>query len=80
MFIPFDFSCWGAERSDVFFAVFMRKMKPLPSGSAAKKKAYYLAEAMQFCLPFIKALAPQSSGNLPQVAQHETTDEILENS
>lgn len=59
--------------------VFMRKMKPLPSGSGAKKKAYYLAEAMQFCLPYIKASAPPSSGNLPQVPQHETTDEISQN-
>nr|CAD7573949.1 unnamed protein product [Timema californicum] len=59
--------------------VFSRKLKPLPSGSGRKKKAYYLADAMQFCVPFIKALAPPSSGNLPQIPQHETTEEIFEN-
>ncbi|KAK2717976.1 hypothetical protein QYM36_006679 [Artemia franciscana] len=46
--------------------VFTRKMKPPPSGSGAKKKAYYLEDAMQFCLPFMKTSAPPSFGNLPQ--------------
>nr|CAD7402346.1 unnamed protein product [Timema poppensis] len=59
--------------------VFSRKLKPPPSGSGRKKKAYYLADAMQFCVPFIKALAPLSSGNLPQIPHHETTEEIFEN-
>ncbi|XP_046403751.1 uncharacterized protein LOC124169242 [Ischnura elegans] len=45
--------------------VFMRKMKPSPTGSGGKKKAYYLENAMQFCLPFIKTVIPPSSGNLP---------------
>ncbi|XP_046384896.1 uncharacterized protein LOC124155225 [Ischnura elegans] len=45
--------------------VFMRKMKPSPSGSGGKKKAYYLENAMQFCLPFIKTVIPRSAGNLP---------------
>lgn len=45
----------------------MRKIKPPPSGSGAKKKAYYLADAMQFCLPFVKTSAPPSTGNLPHV-------------
>ncbi|XP_072377407.1 uncharacterized protein [Diabrotica undecimpunctata] len=48
--------------------VFMRKIKPLPSGSGAKRKAYYLEEAMKFCLPFIKTSAPSSSKNFPSVA------------
>ncbi|KAG8263037.1 hypothetical protein J6590_041806 [Homalodisca vitripennis] len=45
--------------------VFMRRMKPSPSGSGGKKKAYYLENAMQFCLPFIKTVTPPSPGNLP---------------
>lgn len=53
-------------------------MKPPPSGSGAKKKAYYLAEAMQFCLPFIKTSAPPSTGNLPPVPHDdENTDETI---
>nr|XP_022910119.1 uncharacterized protein LOC111421208 [Onthophagus taurus] len=60
-----------------FRTVFMRKMNPLPSGSGAKKKAYYLAEAMHFCLPFIKSSVPPSSGNIPQAPQHEITEESL---
>ncbi|XP_066995202.2 uncharacterized protein [Anabrus simplex] len=52
-------------------AVYVRHMKPGPSGSGSKnKKPYYLAEAMQFTLPFIKALC-RSSGNLPEVPQRE---------
>ncbi|XP_046409110.1 uncharacterized protein LOC124174001 [Ischnura elegans] len=45
--------------------VFMRKMKPSASGSGGKKKAYYLENAMQFCLPFIKTVIPPSMGYLP---------------
>jgi len=45
----------------------MRKLKPPPSGAGAKKKAYYLEDAMHFCLPFIKTSAPPSTGNLPPV-------------
>jgi len=41
-------------------------MKPPPSASGAKKKAYYLEDAMQFCLPFMKTSAPPLFGNLPQ--------------
>lgn len=40
-------------------------MKPASSGSGGKKKAYYLENAMQFCLPFIKTVMPPSTGNLP---------------
>lgn len=32
---------------------------------------------MQFFLPFIKAVTPPSSGNLPQVPQQETTEQSL---
>lgn len=39
-------------------------MKPPPSG-AGRRKTYYLTEAMQFCLPYIKTLNPPSLGNLP---------------
>ncbi|KAG8256537.1 hypothetical protein J6590_065801 [Homalodisca vitripennis] len=57
----------------------MRKIKPSPSGSGAKKKAYYLAEAMQFCLPFVRTSAPPSTGNLPEVpnCSDVNTDETL---
>ncbi|KAG8324359.1 hypothetical protein J6590_094307 [Homalodisca vitripennis] len=40
-------------------------MKPSPSGSGGKKEAYYLENAMQFCLPFIKTVTPPFPGNLP---------------
>ncbi|KAI4455572.1 madf domain transcription factor [Holotrichia oblita] len=43
----------------------LRKMKPSPSGSGGKKKSYYLENAMQFCLPFIRTVIPPSTGNLP---------------
>lgn len=61
-------------------AVFVRNMKPAPSGSGAKpKKAYYLLEAMQFTVPYIKALG-MPSGNLPnppeQKESFEQSDEI----
>ncbi|KAG8282322.1 hypothetical protein J6590_039068 [Homalodisca vitripennis] len=45
--------------------VFMRRMKPSPSGSGRNKRAYYLENAMQFCLPFMKTMIPPSPGNLP---------------
>lgn len=41
--------------------VYMRKMKPPSSGAGAKRKSYYLENAMHFCLPFIKTSAPLSS-------------------
>lgn len=45
-----------------------------------QKKAYYLETAMQFCLPFIKTLAPPSSGNLPSVPLPSTDDDgVIEN-
>ncbi|XP_065578529.1 mucin-2-like isoform X2 [Artemia franciscana] len=46
--------------------VSMPKMKSPPNGSGAKKKAYYLEDAMQFCLPLMKTSeTPLSLGNLP---------------
>jgi hypothetical protein len=56
----------------------MRKIKPPLSGSGAKKKAYYLENAMQFCLLFIKTSAPPSTGNLPPVPRN-SPDEVVEN-
>lgn len=47
-------------------------MKPAPSGSGTRtKKPYYLTEAMQFTLPFIKTLTPTSTGNLPRKPREE---------
>ncbi|XP_063629194.1 uncharacterized protein LOC134800639 [Cydia splendana] len=55
-------------------AVFVRHTKPAPSGSSSKyKKPYYLADAMQFTIPYIKALNNTMSGNLPQAAVREVT-------
>ncbi|XP_026750603.2 uncharacterized protein LOC113511187 [Galleria mellonella] len=42
-------------------AVFVRHMKPFLTGTKTKpKKPYYLADAMQFALPYIKSLYPRS--------------------
>ncbi|XP_068081651.1 uncharacterized protein [Anabrus simplex] len=55
--------------------VFIRHMKPSPTGTGSKKKrAYYLAEAMQFALPFIKTLNPPATGNVPQMHQEMYQD------
>ncbi|CAH1957393.1 unnamed protein product [Acanthoscelides obtectus] len=49
-------------------------MKCPPSGSGAtKKKAYYLADVMQFAVPFIKTAIPPSPGNLPEMPGQQTT-------
>lgn len=57
-------------------AVFVRNMKPAPSGSGAKpKKAYYLLEAMQFTVPYIKALG-MPSGNLPNPPEQKESFEL----
>lgn len=45
--------------------VFLRKLKPTPIGSRGKRKAYYLENAMQFCVPFIKTMIPFTTGNVP---------------
>lgn len=48
----------------------MRRTKAPPSGSSGgRKKPYYLEEAMQFCLPYIRTGLPPSSGNLPSIPQ-----------
>ncbi|XP_050498417.1 uncharacterized protein LOC126879445 [Diabrotica virgifera virgifera] len=69
--------------------VFIRKIKPLPSGSVAKRRAYYLEEAMQFILPFVKTSALSTPRDLPSVAhlcsastnedigEEETPDDML---
>jgi len=49
-------------------------MKTPASGSGRNKKAYYLADAMQFSVPFIKTLVPPSTGNLPEKPQDETIE------
>lgn len=49
-------------------------MKTPQSGSGRNKKAYYLADAMQFSVPFIKTLVPPSTGNLPGIPQDETME------
>ncbi|XP_055903166.1 uncharacterized protein LOC129939244 [Eupeodes corollae] len=51
--------------------VFIRKKKPSPKGSQNRRKAYYLADAMKFCLPFIKILAPPSFKKL------DTDEEVI---
>jgi hypothetical protein len=46
-------------------------MNPAPSGSGSKnKKPYYLAEAMQFAVVYIKALST-ATGNVPNVPRNE---------
>ena len=47
-------------------SVYVRRLKPLPSGSGAKsQKPYYLAEAMSFTLPYIKTVG-KPEGNVPE--------------
>ncbi|KAG8287283.1 hypothetical protein J6590_042620 [Homalodisca vitripennis] len=60
LLVPASAECKNKWRN--LRTVFMRKIKPSPSGSGAKKKAYYLAEAMQFCLPFVSS-APHISSS-----------------
>lgn len=59
--------------------VFTRKMKNQASESGRNKKAYYLADAMQFSIPFIKTLVPPSTDYLPVKPKDEMTDETIEN-
>ncbi|CAH2097678.1 unnamed protein product [Euphydryas editha] len=69
------------ERWKNLRTVFVRHIKPTPNGSASKlKKPYYLADAMQFTLPFIKFLQ-YSTLNLPVQTEmkRELHDEIEEN-
>ncbi|KAM3961416.1 uncharacterized protein ACR2FA_004529 [Aphomia sociella] len=56
-------------------AVFVRRMRPYVMGTKIKsKKPYYLAEAMQFALPYVKALFP-NPGEMPIQTQLEVYDE-----
>ncbi|XP_031327884.1 uncharacterized protein LOC116171864 isoform X2 [Photinus pyralis] len=57
---------------------FVRNLKSPPSGSGAKsKKPYYLAEHMQFVLPFVKPNTPDSDtqGNIPSTSEQHSEDE-----
>lgn len=54
---------------------FSRSRKPLPSGSSAKKKKYYLQDVMAFVSPFIKSR--KQDGNLPSPTT-ETEDDIVD--
>lgn len=57
-------------------AVFVRHIKPATSGSSSKKKKpYYLTDAMQFTIPYVKALNNTISGNLPLAADREVTEQ-----
>lgn len=50
-------------------STFVKNIRPKPSGSAGgKKKPYYLTEAMQFAVPFLK-VAGTPSGNLPEIPE-----------
>lgn len=67
------------ERWKNIRAVFVRNMKPAPSGAGAKtKKTYYLMESMQFTVPYIKALGAPS-GNLPNPPEQKEDKESEEN-
>jgi len=58
---------------------FVRRIKNSTSGSKAKKP-YYLNEAMQFTLPFVKTCA-MPSGNLPPIPDKDfEVDDVWENS
>ncbi|XP_047505671.1 uncharacterized protein LOC125050106 [Pieris napi] len=55
-------------------SVFVRHLKPAKSGAGtAQKKPYYLADYMQFTVPFIKT-AGKPSGNLKETIEPQTPD------
>ncbi|KAF5269544.1 hypothetical protein FQR65_LT17964 [Abscondita terminalis] len=58
-------AAWNKIGKEMNMTVFVRHMKPAPSGSAAKKKQYYLTDVMQFVLPFVKSGIPLQASNLP---------------
>lgn len=63
--------------------VFVRNMKPAPSGSSRKtKKPYYLNEYLQFLLPYVKPNTDfTTSGNLSSPnSKHEILQENIEQS
>ncbi|CAH1117536.1 unnamed protein product [Phaedon cochleariae] len=53
-------------------STFVKNLKPKPSRSGGKKKPYYLMEAMQFAVPFVK-VAGTPTGNVPEVSQTLTS-------
>ncbi|CAK1585028.1 unnamed protein product [Parnassius mnemosyne] len=54
-------------------SVFVRHLKPPKSGAGtAQKKPYYLADFMQFTIPFIKT-AGKPSGNLNETIEDNDT-------
>ncbi|KAK9692886.1 Alcohol dehydrogenase transcription factor Myb/SANT-like [Popillia japonica] len=56
-------------------STFVKNLKPKASGCGrSKKKPYYLAECMQFTVPFIKT-AGIPTGNLPEIFQQESVDD-----
>lgn len=60
--------------------VFMRHLKPLPSGSGIKKKKpYYLLDYMQFLIPYVKPVIPHEAGNLPSTSSRENTTTDVSN-
>ncbi|CAF4833035.1 unnamed protein product [Pieris macdunnoughi] len=60
--------------------VFMRHLKPLPSGSRIKKKKpYYLLDYMHFLTPYVKPVNPHEAGNLPSTSSRENTTTDVSN-
>lgn len=55
--------------------VYMRHLKPLPSGSGRKrKKPYYLLDYMHFLTPYVKPTNPPEAGNLPSTSLENTSE------
>uniref|UniRef100_A0A6P7GIH6 Uncharacterized protein LOC114337366 n=1 Tax=Diabrotica virgifera virgifera TaxID=50390 RepID=A0A6P7GIH6_DIAVI len=53
--------------------VFMRHLKPLPSGSGRKKKKpYYLFDYMQFLTPYVRPIKLPEAGTLPSTSTEDT--------
>ncbi|KAL4150017.1 hypothetical protein QTP88_003866 [Uroleucon formosanum] len=78
-FFQFTLTAECKERWKNIQAVFVRNMKPAPSGARAKtKRTYYLMESMQFTVPYIKALGAPS-GNLPNLPEQKEDKESEEN-
>ncbi|KAL3273910.1 hypothetical protein HHI36_015337 [Cryptolaemus montrouzieri] len=57
------------ERWKNLRSVFVRNLKPSPSGTSKKKK-YYLTDVMQFAIPYIK-LSGTTSNRLPNITKTE---------
>lgn len=68
------------ERWKNLRSVFVRNLKPPPSGSnSKKKKPYYPMEAMQFALPFVKTNMPTAPQNMPLVYEQCESQSALIN-